>query len=73
MGGGAVRWVGRTAERVMDSALFDFVTENWFDRRIDNHLDRSNSQKAAAQPVYLDADGNRLPTPPSDAPGNGKL
>ena len=71
IGEGALRWVGRAAERMMDSRLSDFVTGNWFDRPIDSYLDRSNSEKVDARSVYLDADGNRLPTPPSDAPGNG--
>ena len=66
MGEGVVRWVGRAVERVIDSRVFDFVTGNWFDRPINNYLDRSNSEKAAARRIYLDADGNRLPTPPSD-------
>ena len=67
----ALRSVGRAAGRLMDSRLIDFVTGNWFDRPVDNYLDRSNSAKVAGPSVYLDPDGNRLPAPPSDAPGNG--
>lgn len=66
-GRGAVRRIGRIVDRVMDHRLIDFITGNWFDRPIDNYLDKSNSEKPPGRRRYLDAEGNEIAAPDSAA------
>ena len=60
-----LRGVGRVLDRLTDNWVFDLVTGNWFDRPIDNYLDRSNTAKPPRRRVHLDADGNVVDPPAS--------
>ena len=64
---GTLRWLGRAADRLSDNWLFDLATGNWFDRPIDNYLDRRKTVKPPRRRVYLDADGNEIPDPEAPA------
>ena len=64
---GTLRWLGRAADRLSDNWLFDLATGTWFDRPIDNYLDRRKTVKPPRRRVYLDADGNEIPDPEAPA------
>ncbi len=59
----ASRGLDRVIDRLTDNRLFDLLVGTWFDRPIDNYLDRSNPTKEPRRRVYLDADGNRIEPP----------
>jgi len=59
----ALRSIGKVVDRLTDNWLFDLLAGNWFDRPIDNYLDRSNGSKPPRRREYLNADGNRMDPP----------
>jgi hypothetical protein len=70
IGGRVVRAFGRALDRVLDSPVvdraLDIAVGNWFDRPLDNWLDRSNAAKPRRRRRYLDAEGREIPPPTSD-------